>query len=77
MSATNIDENLRHEKMQAEIAKLFAEIEKMRGNNQKTIEETRKITKETTLYPLVVGASLILVGGSAAIGVVAVVKLFL
>jgi len=38
----NIDENLRHEKMQAEIAKIFTEIEKMR--------------KETMLYPLVVGS---------------------
>jgi len=69
MSA-NIDENLRHEKMQAEIAKIFTEIEKMR-------KETTKISKESTLYPLVVGASLILAGGSAAIGLAAVVKLFL
>jgi len=62
--SSNINETeLTHDKIQAEIAKIFTEIEKMR--------------KETMLYPLVVGASLILAGGSAAIGLAAVVKLFL
>jgi len=41
------------------------------------INETTKTSKETALYPLVVGASLILAGGSAAIGAVAVITLFL
>ncbi len=69
MSTRNIDENLRyekenlrHEKMQAQIAKIFAEIEKMR--------------KETMLYPLVVGASLIVAGGTAALGAAAIAKLY-
>jgi len=46
MNTSNIDENLRHEKMQTEIAKIFTEIEKMRTENK--------------WYPAIVGSSMTL-----------------
>jgi len=77
MSTANIDEDLRHEKMQAEIARIFMQIEKMRTDNQRTIEEiiktgseTRKINSENRWYPFIVGSTVTL-------AIVAVVKLYL
>jgi hypothetical protein len=63
MNENLIDENLRHEKIQAEIAKIFTEIEKMRA-------ETTKVNSENRWYPFAVGSTITL-------AIVALVKLFL
>ncbi len=60
--STNMNE-LSHDKIQAEIAKVFSEIEKMRA-------ETLKINNENRWYPLIVGSI-------ATLAIVAIVKLFL
>lgn len=60
--STNMTE-LSHDKIQAEIAKIFSEIEKMRS-------ETLKINNENRWYPLIVGAT-------ATLAIVAIAKLFL
>lgn len=54
---------LTHDKIQAEIAKVFIEIEKMRA-------ETTKINRESQWYPLIVGST-------ATLTIIVVVKLFL
>lgn len=58
-----MERTLQDQKLTAEITHLVAE-------TQKLISETRKTNRETTYYPLVVGATLTL-------AIVAVVKLFL
>ncbi len=60
-----------------EIEKIRIEIEEIRVKINKMFAETGKISKETTLYPLVVGASLMVAGGTAALGAVAIAKLYL
>lgn len=60
--ATNMNE-LTHDKIQAEIAKVFTEIEKMRA-------DTTKLNRENQWYPLVVGST-------TTLAIVAVVKIFL
>ena len=60
--STNMNE-LSHDKIQAEIAKIFSEIEKMRS-------ETLKINNENRWYPLIVGST-------ATLAIVAIAKLFL
>ncbi len=62
MSA-NIDENLRHEKIQAEIGNLIS-------NSTKLQAETEKLIRENKYYPAIVGATVTL-------AIVAVVKIFL
>ncbi len=57
------DTQLTHDKIQAEIAKIFVEIEKMRA-------ETTKINSENRYYPIIITAT-------AMLALVAVVKLFL
>lgn len=54
---------LTHDKIQAEIAKVFSEIEKMRA-------ETTKLNRESQWYPLIVGSI-------TTLAIVAVVKIFL
>ncbi|MFT5395742.1 MAG: hypothetical protein ACI85N_000930 [Gammaproteobacteria bacterium] len=58
----NINE-LNHDRIQAEIANIFSEIEKMRA-------ETLKINNENRWYPLIVGST-------ATLAIVAIVKIFL
>jgi hypothetical protein len=60
--SVNMNE-LSHDKIQAEIAKIFSEIEKMRA-------ETLKINNENRWYPLIVGST-------ATLAIVAIVKIFL
>lgn len=60
--ATNMNE-LTHDKIQAEIAKVFADIEKMRA-------ETTKLNRESQWY-------LLIVGSTTTLAIVAVVKIFL
>ena len=59
----NISEQLTHDKIQAEIAKIFVEIEKMRA-------ETTKINSENRYYPIIITAT-------ATLALVAVAKLYL
>jgi len=62
MSA-NIDENLRHEKISAEISNLIS-------NSAKLQAETSKINTENKWYPAVIASG-------ATLAIVAVAKLFL
>ncbi len=59
--SVNMNE-LSHDKIQAEIAKIFSEIEKMRA-------ETLTINNENRWYPLIVGSI-------ATLAIVAIVKIF-
>lgn len=56
-------EEMTKQEHEAQIAKIYIEIEKMRA-------ETTKISKENVYYPLVVGSG-------ATLAIVAIVKLFL
>lgn len=60
--AINMNE-LTHDKIQAEIAKVFADLEKMRA-------ETTKLNRESQWY-------LLIVGSTTTLAIVAVVKIFL
>jgi len=55
-------------KMQMEVAKLIAEI-------GKTNAESRKLTKEASWYPLVIGGGLFAGAGAAALGLVKLYEL--
>jgi len=69
MSA-NIDENLRHEKMQAEIVDLQQRVNESIAQTAKINAETIKIGSENRWYPAVIASG-------ATLAIVAVAKLFL
>jgi hypothetical protein len=68
------EDDLRHEKTMADIARLIAETKKIGAQTEpevaKLIAETKKISSENQWYPFVVGATVTL-------AIVAVVKIFL
>jgi len=66
----NIDENLRHEKVSAEISNLISNSAKLQAETMKFQVEIEKMRKETMMYPLVVGSG-------ATLAIVAIAKLFL
>jgi hypothetical protein len=70
MNENLTDENLRHEKIQAEIAHLMANTSKLNAEIEKIRPEMDKILTENKYYPFIVGSSLTL-------AIVALVKLFL
>jgi len=61
---------LTHKKIQAEIAKIFTENDKMRTEINKMIAETAKVNKDIRWYEVVIIVS-------ATLAVVAIAKLFL